>query len=172
MNEGRAEWARAAGEIRQRTLEELLDAHQSMVLRLALRMTGNKEDAQDAAQEAFLKVHRSIHLLDADRDARPWICRITVNACLDLMRARRRTEPVCETPAHNDTERELIAAERVRAVEIALCHLPEKERAALVLREVEGFSTAQVAEILESSEATVRSQIRQARMKLRAMVGE
>jgi RNA polymerase sigma-70 factor (ECF subfamily) len=140
------------------------------VLGLALRLTGNLDDAQDAAQEVFLRLHRNLRRLQADAIA-PWLHRVTVNVCTDAMRRRnsraavsidrdhRSPEPGPEADAERGRKRDLLAA--------ALGRLGEKERAALVLRDLEGLSTAEVAAALGSSEATVRVQISKARLKLR-----
>jgi RNA polymerase sigma-70 factor (ECF subfamily) len=96
---------------------------------------------------------------------------VTANLCNDLFRKRRRTEPLDSGPEPvsrtRDPELSLLDSERSRLVEIALTKLPEKERAAVVLRDVEGLSTREVAQILGVAEVTVRSQICVARGKLK-----
>jgi RNA polymerase sigma-70 factor (ECF subfamily) len=152
--------------------EQIMRMHEKQVLSTALRLLGNREDAQDAAQEAFLRLHRSLGRLGEVQEAGAWLYRVTVNLCNDLHRARRRTqtvaltgpEPVSVSP---DPEAAWRDSERWRLVEQALATLPEKERAAVVLRDVQGLSTREVAGILGSSETTVRSQISVARVKLK-----
>lgn len=151
--------------------EQILTTHHRPVLRIALRMMGNPEDAQDAAQEAFLRLYRSLDRLRDNCELTPWLYRITTNVCLDMLRTRRLQVPVEDYLGEAATaESQVLAMERSQAVERALEQLPPKERAALVLREVEGLSTAEVAKTLGSSEATVRAQIYQARLKLRKLV--
>lgn len=151
--------------------EQILSVHQRSVLRVAMRLMGNPEDAQDAAQEAFLRLYRNLDQFRADAEFAPWLYRITTNVCLDMLRARRPSTPVEDDIAEAAVaEHGLLLEERKRAVHRALGDLPPKERAAVVLRDIEGLSTAEVAETLGTSEATVRAQIYQARLKLRKLV--
>jgi RNA polymerase sigma-70 factor, ECF subfamily len=156
--------------------EAILRRYQRQVLLTSLRMlSGNMEDAQDAAQQVFLRLHRSLHQLDENRSFASWLYRITVNVCRDALRARARhparpleEEGQCATPAAVvDTMRR---NEQMRLIYAALETLPERERAAIVLRDIEGIPTSEVARILQSSEVTVRTQISKARLKIRKFV--
>ena len=152
--------------------DELMRLHEKQVLTTALRLLGNMEDAQDAAQETFLRLYRSLKRLPDIQDIRSWLYRVTVNICNDVyrQRRRRRTEPLSgpePVSAQLDPEKAWSQEERGRLVEMALETLPEKERAAVVLRDVQGLSTREVAEILGSAEVTIRSQICVARGKLK-----
>ncbi len=154
--------------------ERLMGRHQRQVLTTALRLLGRLEDAQDAAQEVFLRLYRFRHRLDVDRDPAPWLYRMTVNVCHDLR--RKRAELVLEDSGDFAGEAPDPAAALDRQRQLAriregLKRLPEKERAAVVLRDIEGLSTAEVAKILGSSETTVRSEISRARLKLRRFAG-
>jgi RNA polymerase sigma-70 factor, ECF subfamily len=154
--------------------ERIVMLHERRVYALALRITGNPEDAKDATQEAFLRLHRSIAQIDSARSAGPWLCRVVVNACRDIGRDRQRSRLVpmeewaAVTPECSASPESLASdRERERHLQLGLRQLPEKERAALLLREMEGLSTEEVARVLGSSAATVRSQICMARLKLR-----
>src|SRR6185503_5807281 len=147
--------------------EALLLRHERMVLRTALRLLGRMDLAQDAAQEVFLRLHKYIAGFDEERELAPWLYRVTVNACRDVRRRSGHREVVPLDAAGEALATDGDAAEieagverdrRRRLVARALLALPEKERAALVLRDIEGLSTAEVAAVLGSSEATVRSQ--------------
>jgi RNA polymerase sigma-70 factor (ECF subfamily) len=161
--------------------EQILIRHERRVLTLAWRLLGTMEDAEDAAQEVFLRAFRYLHRFDPRRPITPWLARMTVNVARDLRRKRQRVRMVSAelpdedllsigtqepTPYSN-----LAMDERRQMLWHALSRLPEKEQAAIVLRDLEGFSTREVAEVLESSETTVRSQISSARLKLRKMIG-
>lgn len=151
--------------------EQILLVHEKQVLGTALRMTGRMEDAQDAAQEVFLRLFRNLKKFRATDELRPWLYRVTINVCHDLRRRNSRQpsswpEGLDPSTASPSPESTFDTLQRRSRMEIALAGLPEKERAAL-LREIEGLSTREVAEILNSSEATVRSQICSARLKLR-----
>src|SRR6266571_2036020 len=152
--------------------EALLRIHEVQVARTALRLLGNRQDAQDAAQEVFLRLYRNLRRIDTAGNLAGWLYRVTVNACHDVLRKRRSSDPLDDSrlAALGSTEAELGRAEQRRLVVEALRNLPEKERAAVTLRDLEGLSTREVAQILGSSEATVRSQISSARLKIRKML--
>jgi RNA polymerase sigma-70 factor (ECF subfamily) len=155
--------------------EQIVALHERRIFALALRLTGSVEDAKDATQETFIRLHRKMGQIDSSRSAGGWLYTVAVNACRDIGRERQRSrlvpmdmglvEPGANPEGlYSDQERE----SRFRA---ALKRLPEKERSALLLREMEGLSIAEVARILGSSETTVRSQICSARLKLRKLLG-
>jgi RNA polymerase sigma-70 factor (ECF subfamily) len=149
--------------------EQIVIRYERRVLNLAWRLLGNGEDAQDASQEVFMRAFRFLHKFDSTRPFEPWLIRLTVNVCRDI--GRKRTVTVLldadAVQARSDPHMELSSEEQKALLQKALQELPEKERAAVVLRDIEGFSTAEVAQILGSSEATVRSQISTARLKIR-----
>jgi RNA polymerase sigma-70 factor, ECF subfamily len=153
--------------------EMLMRHYERLVLVTALRLMGSLPDAQDVSQEVFLKLYRNLRKVNGDSIA-PWLYRVTVNACRDLQRRKRPETPVEfaeNLPAGGmDPQQAATESERRRALEMSLRMLPEKERAALVLRDLEGLSTEEVARVLGSSEATVRSQISKARVKVRGFV--
>jgi RNA polymerase sigma-70 factor (ECF subfamily) len=154
--------------------ERLMRQHERLVLATALRLTGSMEDARDVSQEVFLKLYRNLDKVQSSGSLTSWLYRVTVNAAHDLTRKRRPETPVDETmplPSSDaDPHETLSEAERRRALHLSLRMLSEKERSALVLRDLEGLSTEEVARILGSSEPTVRSQICKARVKVRAFV--
>ena len=150
--------------------EQIVIRHERGVLLTTLRLLGRWEDAQDAAQEVFVRMHKYLRRFDDDRDFAPWLYRMTVNVCRDLNRRRRpesdlETAGQAEDPAAGPDEQARTAEAR-RALQSALRQLSEKERAAIVLRDLEGLSTREVARILGSTEATVRSHIGNARLKI------
>jgi len=151
----------------------LMRRHERLVLMTALRfLNGNMADAQDAAQTVFLRLHRSLGQFRSDATFSAWLYRITVNVCHDINRRSQRRGEVdlaavarhlAATDRYHDPDEE----RRMQAVRAGLAQLGEKERTAIVLRDIEGLETSQVASILGSSEATVRSQISVGRRKLR-----
>jgi RNA polymerase sigma-70 factor (ECF subfamily) len=151
--------------------ELLMRQHERLVLVTALRLLGVLEDAQDASQEVFLRLYRNLNKVGASGNLSGWLYRVTVNVCHDAQSKRRVSVPVEDAdglPALTaDPQRAAIATERRRALEMSLRMLSEKERAVLVLRDLEGLSTEEVARILGTTEATVRSQISKARVKAR-----
>lgn len=159
--------------------EQIVALHERRVFSLALRLTGSVEDAKDATQEAFIRLHRKMGQIDSSRGVGPWLYSVTVNACRDIGRGRQRSRLVpmenwaALAPADPDGTPEGLYADiqREEHLRSLLLRLPGKERAALLLREMEGLSTGEVARILGSSEVTVRSQICTARLKLRKLLG-
>jgi RNA polymerase sigma-70 factor (ECF subfamily) len=160
--------------------EQIMIHSQQRVLAMSWRMLGNEADARDASQEVFLRVYKYLKRYDQNQDFFAWVYRITVNVCRDMLKKRQRQsdriipieidsdEGWLEIPAAQDNvEQMLLSTERRALIEQAIATLPYKERASIVLRDVEGFSTEAVAEILQSSATTVRSQISSARKKLR-----
>jgi RNA polymerase sigma-70 factor (ECF subfamily) len=154
--------------------ESLMRQHERLVLVTALRLLGKLEDAQDASQEVFLRLYRNLGKIDTVRNVPGWLYRVTVNVCHDMTRKRPAPVAVDEMPELADTgadpQQSASQAERRRALQMSLRFLSEKERAAIVLRDLEGLSTGEVARALGSSEATVRSQISKARIKVRAFM--
>ena len=153
--------------------DRVVRERQAAVLRTAYRILGNWADAEDVAQEAFVRLHR--HGLGFTNDAvlGAWLYRVAVNLCLDRARAARPRPPAptellaCAVPS---AEAAAIQREQQERVMAALAKLPARERAAVVLREIEGLSTAEVAAILGTAEPTVRSQVSKAIVRLRAIL--
>ncbi len=153
----------------QTTIENLLRRHERPILRLCFRLLGNWADAQEAAQDVFMKAYRHLAGYNPDKPASPWLYQIAVNTCRDQHRRRR---PALElAPAGPPSPEQLAAMGEQRVLLLrALDSLAPKERAAVVLRELEGLPTRDVALLLNSSEETVRSQVSLAKTKLRAFV--
>lgn len=146
--------------------ERLMRLHERMVLGVAYRLLGRMEDAQDAAQEVFLRLFQKQK--DIQGDPKPWLYRVTVNVCNDWYRKRAITAEPNEHAADPsaDALQTITLEERKRLLKKGLKSLGERERAAIVLRDIEGLSTQEVAKTLGVEEVTVRSQISVARVKL------
>ena len=155
--------------------DQIVLRYERRVLMTAWRLLGRREDAQDAAQEVFLRLYKYMNRFDENRALLPWLYRMTVNVCHDLRRKRRPDDALAggdvgqAEPAY-DPAAEITRSEQRLIIETALEKLTEKERAAVVLRDIEGLATREVAGILGSSETTVRSQISMARVKIRKFV--
>src|SRR6266567_3272439 len=148
--------------------EALLRSHEAQVARTAFRLLGNRQDAQEASQEVFLRLHRNLRKIDDAGNLSGWLYRVTVNACHDILRKRKPAASLDDSriTVASSSEADLGREQQHELIVEALGALPEKERAALTLRDLEGLSTREVAAILGSSEATVRSQISAARLKI------
>ena len=155
---------------------QIILRYERRVLTFSIRLLGSVDDAQDAAQEVFLRAFKYIHRLDLQKPLEPWLMQMTVNVCRDLGRKRqfrRNTFPElsrAETvPANNSCNpySGLAEEQQRQMLRQALDQLPEKERLAVILRDIEGLPTSEVAVLLGSSETTVRSQISRARLKIK-----
>ena len=156
--------------------DDLMLLTQPKVLGLAWRLLGDRDQARDAAQETFLRAYRHLGTFRPDGAFEAWLYRITVNLCND--HARKRGPVMADlaalkAPAHAGlgAEEALLHAERRVLVRQALGTLTPAERAALVLRDLEGLSTAEAAGVLGVRPVTVRSQISAARAKVQAFCG-
>lgn len=153
--------------------DRLVVQHQQMVLRVAYRLLGKVEDAQDASQEVFLRLLRN--LAKVGDDPRGWLYRVTVNVCNDQFRKQARG-PVTLSLAGNldtaladvsdDAAEEVEQHQRKQILEEGLQHLTERERAAVVLRDIEGLTGRETAEAMGIEEVTVRTLASRARLKL------
>jgi RNA polymerase sigma-70 factor, ECF subfamily len=157
--------------------ERIMIYSQQRVMAMTWRMLGNEADARDASQEVFLRVYKYLKRFRQDQDFFAWLYGITVNVCRDFLKQRQSQSnqfiPIDEhaeaTVAADQADAESVVAQAQQRELIAKAieSLPVKERASIVLRDMEGFSTQEVAEIMKSSATTVRSQISSARKKIR-----
>ena len=159
--------------------EPIIRRYESRVMTLAARLLGSRDDAGDVAQEVFLRAFKYLHRADPQKPFEPWLLRIAVNVCRDLVRRRvRRQQTFVAAELAEPIDRSsdpcagLERKQQRVLLQRALDLLPEKERLAIVLRDVEGLSTADVATILQSSETTVRSQVSRGRLRLKAAIGQ
>ncbi|TXC97827.1 RNA polymerase sigma factor SigM [Streptomyces sp. ISID311] len=158
---------------------EIVRRHRDRLWAVALRTLGDREEAADAVQDALVSAYRAAHTFRGQSAVTTWLHRITVNACLDRARkaASRRTSPVAETerleqllepeesaaaPAEReDLHRELLGALRT---------LPQEQRAALVLVDMQGYPVAEAAAILDIPTGTVKSRCARGRARLLPLV--
>ena len=156
--------------------EVLVRRHDRRMLALAWRLTGQLEDAQDVTQDALARLHANLHRFQSEDEIGPWLRMVTVNLCRDLARRKRRSPVVAgeewnsQAAGEANPEEEASGQQREEILRSALQRLTGKERTALVLRELEGLTTAEVAKITGVAEATVRVQILHARLKLRKLL--
>jgi RNA polymerase sigma-70 factor (ECF subfamily) len=167
-------------------LDELIRATYADVYRLALRMLADPDEAADATQEVFIRVMRSVVGFRGDAAFGTWLHRVTVNVCLTSLRKRskaRETGLVAgRTPFAMPDDVAAIAgedalpddraatADLARRSEAALATLPEESRAVVVLRDLEGLSTKEVADLLGVTETVVKVRLHRAHARLRTLV--
>lgn len=160
--------------------EELVLKYEKTVYNLALRMVGDRDDASDMTQEAFIKAYGSLSSFRGDSKFSVWIYRITTNVCLDFLRSKSRKQQVSLTVSDDDDEdaqldipdpkadpeQQLIKKISMQSVEEGLKTLPDKQRQILVMRELGGMSYAEIGAALSLEEGTVKSRIFRARKRL------
>jgi len=159
--------------------ESLIRRHEGRVFGLLMRMLGNREDAEDVAQEAFLSLHRHGHRFRHDSRFSTFVYRVAANAALNRRRTlgrknarvrklQTRQAAGDDLPASpRDPESAVFGAEVQVRVQEALLQLPPDLRAATVLYDIEGLSYREIATVLEIPEGTVKSRIHRARSALR-----
>ena len=166
---------------------ELFARHRDRLWAVALRTSGNREDAADGLQEGMVAAYRRAGSFRGDAAVTTWLHRVVVNACLDRMRAARvrradalpddldergdRGALVSSTDAVDDPADTAVRSDRRRAVLAALATLPAEQRAALVLVDMEGYPVAEAAAILDCAAGTVKSRCSRGRARLAVSLG-
>jgi RNA polymerase sigma-70 factor (ECF subfamily) len=146
-------------------VRDMVMKYADMVTRIAFQNTGNQADAEDAAQEVFLKLMRQPVFAD-ETHAKAWLIRVTVNQCRDLKKSfwHRRTEPLSGTlSVPEDEPRDVLAEVR---------KLPANYRDAIYLYYYEGYTVPEIAELLGRKENTVGSWLTRARKRLKDILTE
>ena len=161
--------------------EKLMRMHEGKMYAVALRMCASREDAQDCMQEAMIRAYRAIENFRFQSSFSTWIYRITMNTCLDELR-RRKVRQAASLDALLDAgwapsggespEGHAMEQDRKRALEQAIHALPEDMRAAIVLRDIQGYSYDEIADILSVNVGTIKSRISRGREKLREILSE
>ena len=166
--------------------EKLVLAYEKNVYNIALRMTGNSEDASDMTQEAFIKAYNSLQSFRGDSKFSVWLYRIATNVCLDFLRSRSRKPTVSLSVEDNDGDNvELEVADESQSPELLLDRQMTREsvrrgletltpeyRQILLLREIQGLSYDEISQALGLEVGTVKSRIFRARKKLCAFLIE
>lgn len=149
--------------------ETLVQRHQETAFRVALRMLGDRCDAEEAVQDAFVRAWRALPSFGARSRFSTWLHRITVNCCLTALEGRRPSngrltdaEPA-PGPGPGDAAQ---TREGVQALVAAIARLAPRQRAPLVLRELEGLSYEEIGAVLELSPAAVKGRLHRARLEL------
>ena len=171
--------AAAGGDVN--AFEQLMRQHEGKMYAVALRMCANREDAQDCMQEAMIRAYRAIENFRFQSSFATWVYRITMNTCLDELRRRKVRQAtsldamldVGWSPAGGDSpEGKALAGERKRELEKAIHSLPEDMRAAIILRDIQGYAYDEIANILDVNVGTIKSRISRGREKLREILAD
>ena len=176
-----AEWIRRAREGDQVAFGHLVTAYQTAVYNLAYRMLGDAGEAEDAAQETFLRAYVHLQSYDPRRSFRTWLLSIASHYCIDRLRRRRITwlslEDEIASPGHltqpgPDPEAAVIRREREEQIQRLLAALSPTDRAAITLRYWYDCSYEEIAEMLSLTVSAVKSRLHRARRALARMLEE
>jgi len=161
---------------------QLVDQHSDQIYRVALKMLGNEQDAEDILQETFIKALNNIEGFEGRSKLSTWLYRIAVNESLMLIRRRKAHLTSIDADYENDDgsseprqiidwcclpEKELLNSETRHHIHEAIGELSSANRVVFLLRDMEGLSTRETAEVLEISESAVKVRLMRARMQLR-----
>jgi RNA polymerase sigma-70 factor (ECF subfamily) len=158
----------------------LVERHSRYLFRIAYRLTANTEDAEDVVQETWLKAHAQLGRFESRANVRTWLTRIAINCAIDHLRVARRREPACDPAvfeqepaggrletAHAEPERLVFAGEIGTRVAQTLMRLTRLERAAFMLRHIEGMSIGEIGAALELNTSATKHSIFRAVRKMR-----
>lgn len=163
----------------------LVEEYSNQIYRLGLKMLNNAQDAEDILQETFIKAFRHLGGFDGRSSVSTWLYRIATNEALMLIRRRKNIEVSIDEPfppLEGDQEpvdivdfcclpeRELLSSEARRYLDQAIEELPWNLRVVFVLRDIEGLSTRETAQVLDLSETAVKTRLSRARMRLRQLL--
>ncbi|SDK23572.1 RNA polymerase sigma factor [Natronincola ferrireducens] len=167
------------------SFELLIKAYQQRAFNIAYRILGNLEDANDVTQEALLKVYRSIHNFKGNSSFSTWLYSIVNNVCIDFLRKNKKAKVLYidnqyqeegyqrEIPDEINTPECLFEKKEVKKmIHDAINQLNHEQRTIIVLRDIQGFSYQEIAEILNVSVGTVKSRINRGRSNLKLLINE
>lgn len=152
------------------SLDQLVSAHLSEALRLAIRLTGDPDEAEEVVQEALVRVARSWESFRGEAQFRTWLFRIVINAFRDWLAARKATESLDEDVPDRrvaDPYSEAATAELGRLIAARVSALPRRQREVVILTCYEGLSAQEAADVLGISRGNVHATLHVARQRLR-----
>jgi RNA polymerase sigma-70 factor (ECF subfamily) len=166
-------WVEAARAGDQQAFARIVDRFQKPIYSLAYRMLGNAHDAEDAAQETFLRAFRALEAYDRSRPFATWLLSVAAHLCIDRLRRRRLREVSLDAlPAWRvcaqvvDPQREVERGERVETIGRLLASLPDDYRLVIVLRYWHDLGYDEIAAVTGDSESAVKSRLHRARRLL------
>lgn len=176
MNDEEQVWLERARNGDRAAFGRLVEAYQGPVYNLAYRMLNNRGEAEEAAQEAFIRAYTRLDSYDPQRKFSTWLLSITSNYCIDLIRKRRATllsleEPLPPHPAlmsdrSDGPEAQAVNHERETLVQTLLATLPEEYRETVVLRYWYDMSYEEIAEVMDTTVSAIKSRLFRARRQL------
>jgi RNA polymerase sigma-70 factor (ECF subfamily) len=164
----------------------LVEAYSGVIYRLTVKMLENTQDAEDALQETFIKAYRALPGFDGRSSLSTWLYRIAANEALMILRRRKNLPVSIDEPVGEEEEQapaqivdwccmpetELMSGEARVMMDKAIEALPHTLRSVFLLRDIEGLSTLETAEVLNLTEMAVKTRLSRARLRLREILSE
>lgn len=184
MNFVEARLAKLARNGDRNAFEELVELYKDKIFHLAYRMLSNKQEAEDAVQETFLRVYTNLHRYDENQKFSTWIFRIGTNLCIDKLRRRKNTYSLdaelpdgegndfyAMLPSDEDTpEKQIIVSETQELIRKAIGSLPEKYKSVVILRYLHDMSLQEIGDVLDMPVTTVKTRVHRGREYLRKLL--
>ena len=181
MNFVEARLAKLARNGDRNAFAELVELYKDKIFHLAYRMLNNKQEAEDAVQETFLRVYTNLHRYDENQKFSTWIFRIGTNLCIDKLRRRKQTYSLdaemtdgegndyyAMLPSDEDTpEKQLIVSETQAQIHRAIETLPEKYKSVVILRYLHDMSLQEISDVLDMPVTTIKTRVHRGREYLR-----
>ena len=160
--------------------EQLAGPLEQMIWRVCWHYTGDREAASDCGQEAMIRIWRNLNGYRGDCAFESWVYRIAANCCMDWLRKKKRDRSVSMEPLREQgfdpadtapgTEEQAVAADEHRRLREAIAQLPEEQREALTMTQLERIPYAEAAALLGVSEGTVKSRVNRAKARLKEIL--
>ena len=162
--------------------EQLIGPLEQLVWRICWHYTGNREAAEDCGQETMIRIWRNLESYRGDCALESWIYRIAANCCMDYLRKKKRDQSVSMEPLREQgfdpadpspgTEDRVVSEDEHQRLRKAITQLPDEQREALILTQLEKISYEEAAQMLGVSEGTVKSRVNRAKARLKEILSE
>ena len=160
--------------------EQLITPLEQLIWRICWHYTGNRESAEDCGQETMIRIWRSLDSYRGDCALESWVYRIAANCCMDYLRKKKRDKSVSMEPMREQgfdpadpspgTEEQVVAADEQKRLREAITQLPEDQREALIMTQLEKVSYEEAAKLLGVSEGTIKSRVNRAKARLKEIL--
>ena len=160
--------------------EQLITPLEQLIWRICWHYTGNRESAEDCGQETMIRIWRSLDSYRGDCALESWVYRIAANCCMDYLRKKKRDKSVSMEPMQEQgfdpadpspgTEEQVVAAEEKKRLREAITLLPEDQREALIMTQLEKVPYEEAARLLGVSEGTIKSRVNRAKARLKEIL--
>ncbi len=160
--------------------EQLITPLEQLIWRICWHYTGNRESAEDCGQETMIRIWRSLDSYRGDCALESWVYRIAANCCMDYLRKKKRDKSVSMEPMQEQgfdpadpspgTEEQVVAADEQKRLREAITMLPEDQREALIMTQLEKVPYEEAARLLGVSEGTIKSRVNRAKARLKEIL--